>query len=77
MDFEDFGPNLRRSVKAQDIHVEKKYRIKNKTRLTKFKDLQNRLDERQGKYSDQATFQFMLKLAYAKLQEIENLSSEI
>jgi hypothetical protein len=55
----------------------KKYRIKTETRLAKFKDLQDRLDERQGKYSDQATFQFMLELAHAKLQELEEKDQEI
>jgi len=77
MDFEDFGPNLRRSVKAKEFPVEKKYRIKTKTRLAKFKDMQDRLDDRQGKYSDQATFQFMLELAHAKLQELDSKDQEI
>jgi hypothetical protein len=43
----------------------------------KFQILQKNMEERCGKYSNQATAEFMLNLAIQKMEELEDAESDI
>lgn len=76
MEYEDFHPNLRRKAESEDFPVEKKVRIKNPEQFVRFSMLQNDLEDRTNRYSNQATFEYVLRLAWEKYLELEDKDDE-
>jgi hypothetical protein len=77
VEYEDIDPNLRRAVESKDYPIEKVFRLKDADMNAKFQILQKNMEERCGKYSNQATAEFMLNLAIQKMEELEEAESDI
>jgi len=57
--------------------VDKRFRIKNKEQEEKFDELKEEVEDRNGKYSDQATLEMCVNLAYQKLQDVKKLDKQV
>jgi len=77
MEYEDIDPNMRKSAEAYENYPkEKTWRIQNVEDHAYFLEIQRRMEDRTGKYSDQAAMDFILQLAKQRLEQLideENL----
>jgi predicted RNA-binding protein YlxR (DUF448 family) len=77
MEYEDIHPNMRKSAEAYENYPkEKTWRIQNVEDHAYFLEIQRRMEDRTGKYSDQAAMDFMLELAKQRIEQLideENL----
>jgi predicted RNA-binding protein YlxR (DUF448 family) len=77
MEYEDIDPNMRKSAEAYENYPkEKTWRIQNVEDHAYFLEIQRRMEDRTGKYSDQAAMDFMLELAKQRIEQLideENL----
>lgn len=74
---DDFHHNIQRKVKAEDLPIQVSMRIKDETDYGKFLKLKKELKERTGRDGNQKTLEAILELAWMKVQELEDLNSEL
>jgi len=74
---ERLSANERRKLKSTDLPAQKKVRINDTELLAQFMDLKNDLEERNGKYSVQATLEYAIRLAYQRLEDVRKQDDKL
>lgn len=76
MDRKQFHPNTRRKVDSMDLPKPIKMRIKTDEKALKLETLRKDLEDRSRKYGDQSLLEYILNLAWAKYEELEEKEEE-
>ncbi|WP_414836638.1 hypothetical protein [Candidatus Nanohalococcus occultus] len=74
---QDLSANMVRKVDAIDTPKNVTSRLKTERQVVIFEKLRQEQKQRTGNTSDQKTFEFILRLAEKKIDEFDNIDSEI
>lgn len=77
LDKDQFHPNLIRKVESKDLPEQKGLRLKDENMALMFYRIRSELKDRTGNSGNQKTLEFILRMAYSKLEDLEELDQEL
>jgi hypothetical protein len=60
-----------------ELPAQKKLKVRDRELMAQFMDLKNDLEERNGKYSVQATLEYAIRLAYQRLEDVRQQDDKL